>query len=139
MQAILITHPVSGKVVGSFTQPPWLSQQPEESEELHMPLPLFLTLCGLVPFLLVSVLHVLYAYRCWPQYAQRWLGLLLLNILVIVPYANLLAFPLLLLWLGVALLRCRGARGVTVPVRQPSSALSWGEVSSGRSSELSLE
>lgn len=110
MQPILITHPISGKVLGSFTSPPWLSQPPEEeNEEQRMPLPMFLTLCGLLPFLLVSCLHLLYAYLCWPQYTYgwRWVGLLVLNLLVIVPYVNVVAFPVVLLWLCLCLLGCR--------------------------------
>ena len=151
MQAILITHPVSGKVVGSFVSPPWLAKRhtTEDNEELHMPLPMFLTLCGLAPFLLVSVLHVVYAHRCWPQYTQnlRWLGMLVLNLLVIVPYLNLLAFPALLLWLGVALLSCRripvsgGGPAPLAPLAAAASA-SWAEgLSSGgpSSADLSLE
>ena len=108
--AILITHPISGKVMGSFTSPPWVvpPDTDDDNEELHMPLPLFLTLCGLLPFLLVSLLHVTYAYRCWPRYAQglQWLGLLVLNLLVLVPYLNVVAFPVALLWLILGLLRC---------------------------------
>ena len=74
-----------------------------------MPLPMFLTLCGLLPFLLVSCLHLLYAYLCWPQYTHgwRWMGLLVLNLLVIVPYVNVVAFPAALLWLCLCLLGCR--------------------------------
>lgn len=109
MQPILITHPISGKVLGSFTSPPWLSRPEDDYQEQRMPLPMFLTLCGLLPFLLVSCLHLLYAYLCWPQYTHgwRWMGLLVLNLLVIVPYVNVVAFPAALLWLCLCLLGCR--------------------------------
>jgi hypothetical protein len=147
MHPILITHPVSGKVVGSFTAPPWLSQPTEDSEELHMPLPMFLTLCGLLPFLFVSILHLVYAYKCWPQYTQglRWFGMLVLNLLVIVPYLNMVAFPALLLWLCVALLGCRRAPVIGGGVRPKpavgalSETASLPDTSGVDSAALSLE
>lgn len=156
--AILITHPISGKVMGSFTSPPWVvPPDTDDDDELHMPLPMFLTLCGLLPFLLVSLLHVAYAYRCWPKYAQglQWLGLLLLNLLVLVPYLNVLAFPLALLWLCLGLLRCgrmpaaptwqTAVQAVAAPPDAPPAALSVARSSSHsdsgifNSADLSLE
>ena len=76
--------------------------------------PQFLALCGLLPFLLVSILHLLYASRCWHAYVQSgaWAGMLALNVLVLAPYANVLAFPALLVWLLIA--NPRGCGGETV-------------------------
>ena len=102
--------------------PPELPKKRQRSEAWHqrrpawaanMSQPQFLTLCGLLPFLLVSILHLLYASRCWRAYTQRgaWVGMLALNVLVLVPYANALAFPALLVWLLVLYsARCPGAR-----------------------------
>ncbi len=69
--------------------------------------PQFLALCGLLPFLLVSILHLLYASRCWGAYVRSgaWAGMLALNVLVLAPYANVLAFPALLVWLLIATTR----------------------------------
>ena len=69
--------------------------------------PQFLALCGLLPFLLVSILHLLYASRCWSAYVRSgaWAGMLALNVLVLAPYANVLAFPALLVWLLIATTR----------------------------------
>ena len=77
--------------------------------------PQFLALCGLLPFLLVSILHLLYASRCWHAYVQSgaWAGMLALNVLVLAPYANVLAFPALLVWLLIANSR-GGCGGETV-------------------------
>ena len=152
---VLITHPISGKVVGSFTAPPWIAATTtDEEEELHMAVPTFLTLCGLAPFLFIALLHLLYAYRCWPQYSRnvRWLGLVLLNVLVLVPYVNVVALPVAFVWLCVALAQCRHAPSAALSsplprqqqhVQRPSSASgpsavgpSSGSLSSGA---LSLE
>ena len=92
------------------------SQEPAEvvtrsaSPLSEMTWPQFLALCGLLPFLLVSILHLLYASRCWHAYVQSgaWAGMLALNVLVLAPYANVLAFPALLVWLLIA--NSRGVR-----------------------------
>ena len=87
--------------------------------------PQVLTLCGLLPFLIVSILHLLYASRCWQAYTRRgaWAGMLALNVLVLAPYANVLALPALLAWLAVAWCRCGGGAG-GVLARQPAPAFS---------------
>ena len=88
--------------------------------------PQFLTLCGLLPFLAVSILHLLYASRCWSAYTRRgaWAGMLALNVLVLVPYANVLALPALLAWLVVAWCRCGGGgkRVAFAPTPAPAGA-----------------
>ena len=88
--------------------------------------PQFLTLCGLLPFLAVSILHLLYASRCWHAYTRRgaWAGMLALNVLVLAPYANVLALPALLAWLAVAWCRCGGGGAGGVLASQPAPACS---------------
>lgn len=98
---ILVTQ--NDRVVHAFDAPAWWGRH---GHETRVSVPALLTLAALLPFLLVSALHLLYAARCWDQYSLtgRWAGMLLLNILVLVPYVNLVALPALLVWLTVALL-----------------------------------
>ena len=83
-------------------------------------------MCGLLPFLAVSILHLLYASRCWSTYTRNgvWAGMLALNVLILVPYANVLALPALLAWLVVAWCRCGGGgkRVASAPAPAPVSS-----------------
>ena len=121
--------------MGTVQVPAWMlsAEAPateEFNDELYVPLPQFFTLCGLVPFLVVSVLHLVYASACWDAYARTWvcLGMILLNVLVLVPYVNVVAFPALMAWLFVAGVRCH--RSVDTKIAAPAPAPAPAPISS---------
>ena len=117
MRKIVIKNSDSGKVVLTMNLPCKSAAGGNNDVIIKRYSPMFLAfMASIVPFIIVCVLHIIYATRFPHQYASGSLAivLIILTLLCLVPYASVVFFFITMIWLVALIVQtsrsCGGRR-----------------------------